>query len=596
MVLNMLAAAPTVATGGYVDGLKVIPVVVVLLIWLRLLTWVDKDTLAQNMARDQINSGLMAGVGRGRGPVFFLLPNFFLAFGVLVAAAAVEAGVYLQVRKQKVGSNADIGRDFNAWVRSFGGKPKEVEEISGAIQLVGPDGKLLPAPKKETPEAEAYDGIQRLLTDPLNNNADVIELGPTENGTVVKYAVDGVNYDGASISKNLAADALVYLKAAAGLDVGEVRKPQKGTIKLNMASKRKDYRLETRGSTAGESARFTANVKDRHTFTPKTLGMTEEQTETITMVNELGGGITILSAPKGLGLTSLSYGLMRGHDSFLQFLQTVERDAEQDLEGITQNKLERGATAEEEAKMVAWIVSQQPNVLLVSKPESKESIATLVEAAADGRRVYVSLIANSAFDALQVWLKLVGDDELAMRQLQLIVNGRPLRKLCGACKQAYTPDPETLRKLNMDPARVTELFQARKEPPRDPKGNPIKCEFCNDLRYKGRTGIYELLLVDEAVKQVATTAMTPDQKASLLKTAFRKQRGKYLQESGLVLVERGDTSVQEVLRVLKPPTADGGIAPGSGGGATPNPTGGGTPRAPSRRRSPSPVTSEGNTD
>ena len=149
-----------------------------------------------------------------------------------------------------------------------------------------------------------------------------------------------------------------------------------------------------------------------------------------------------------------------------------------------------------------------------------------------------------------------------------MINGRPLRKLCSACKQAYAPDKETLRKLNMDPARVTELFQARKEPPRDPKGNPIKCEFCNDLRYKGRTGIYELLLVDEPVMQVATTTMTPDQNASLMKTAFRKQRGKYLQESGLGLVEKGETSVQEVLRVLKPADEGGGSAPPRPGGSS----------------------------
>ncbi len=581
-MLHMLAAAVPVPTGDYVNGYKVIPVVLVLLVWLRLLTWVDKDTLAHHMARDQINTGLLAGVVVAFA-LFLLLPNFWIAFPVLLAIAGVEAGVYLQVRKQKVGSNSDLGVEFNNWIRSFGGKPKVVEEISGAVQLVGGNGQLLPAPKKETPEAEAYDGMQRMLTDPLTNNADVILIGPAESGAAVKYAVDGVNYNGASVPKNVAADALVYLKAAAGLDVGEVRKPQKGTIKLNINGKRKEMRLETRGSTAGESAQFTGNLKGRHDFTPATLGMTEDQVDTVKMVNELGGGITLVTAPRGLGLTSTSYGLLKMHDAFLQFIQTVERDAEQDIEGITQNALEKGATAEEEAKMVAWIMSQQPHVILVAKPESKESLATLIAAAGEGRRVYISFPANSAFEALTTWQKMVGDDKLAVSQLQLIINGRPLRKLCTACKQAYTPDPETLRKLNMDPARVTELFQARKEPPRDPKGNPIRCEFCNDLRYKGRTGIFELLLVDDPVKQVATTEMTPDQKASLMKTAFRKQRGKYLQEAGLLLVEKGETSVQEVLRVLKPPEAGASSSP-----PPPPPPGGGTAARPSSRRRPPP--------
>ena len=573
MGFHMLAAA--VPTGDYVNGYKVIPVVVVLVVWLRLLTWVDKDTLANNMPRDRINSGLMGGVIVAFA-AFLFLPDFLIAFPTLLAVAGVEALVYLQYRKQKMGLG-DLRGEFKNWVASMRGKPREVEEISGAVQLVGTNGQLLPAPKKDTPEAASYEVIQKLLTDPLTNNADEVLVGPAEGGSAVKYTVDGVTYDGASVAKGSAAEALVYLKASAGLDVAEVRKPQKGSIKLNINGKRKEMRLETRGSTAGESARFLADAKGRHSFTPEKLGMLPDQIDTIKMVNELGGGITILSAPKGQGLTSLSYGMLKAHDSFLQFIQTVERDAEQDLEGITQNKLERGATAEEELKMVNWILSQQPNVLLVSRPESPETARALIDAATGDRRIYVSLNANSAFDAMTAWQKLVGDDKLAVKRLQMVINGRPLRKLCDACKQAYTPDPETLRKLNMDPARVTELFQARKEPPRDPKGNPIRCEFCNDLRYKGRSGIYELLLVDEPVMQVATTAMTAEQKLSLMKTAFRKQRGKYLQESGLALVERGDTSVQEVLRVLKPPEPSSG---GSGGK-------GGPPRGSSRRQPPS---------
>jgi type IV pilus assembly protein PilB len=134
-----------------------------------------------------------------------------------------------------------------------------------------------------------------------------------------------------------------------------------------------------------------------------------------------------------------------------------------------------------------------------------------------------------------------------MSQLKMVISGRTLRKHCVACKQSYAPDPETLRKLNMDPNKVTQLFQARKEPIRDPKGNPMRCEFCNDLRYKGRIGIYEVMLIDDEIKQVLLAGGT----AAQLKTAFRKQRGRYLQEMGLHLVEEGETSVQEVLRVLK---------------------------------------------
>jgi type II secretory ATPase GspE/PulE/Tfp pilus assembly ATPase PilB-like protein len=101
----------------------------------------------------------------------------------------------------------------------------------------------------------------------------------------------------------------------------------------------------------------------------------------------------------------------------------------------------------------------------------------------------------------------------------------------------------------MDPNRVTQLFQARTQPLRDPKGNPMTCDFCVDLRFKGRFGVYEVFNIDDEVRSAVVAGGTLNQ----LKTIFRKLRGRYLQEMALAQVEAGETSVQEVLRVLKGP-------------------------------------------
>ncbi len=390
-----------------------------------------------------------------------------------------------------------------------------------------------------------------MLGTPLENNAQIIEISPAESGSIVKYSVDGVGYSGAAVSKASAAAAIAYLKEVAELDMNEVRKPQTGTLKLNINRRRRELQVTTKGSTAGEFVRMLTDPKKRHSFTIESLGMLPSQVETIRNLIQQGSGITLLSAPKGQGLTALSYAMLRAHDAFLQHLITIERDQEQDLEGVTQNKLPANVTPAEEAKQVAWVVSQQPDIILMSKPESPESARELIGGAKEGRQIYVAMVAGSATETLAAWRKLVGDDKLAMAYLRLIISGRTLRKLCTACKQGYTPDPETLRKLNIDPSKVEQLYQAPKEPPTDPKGNPIHCEFCNDLRYKGRTGIYEMLIVDDELRQVVLAGGTPAQ----LKTAFRKQRGQYLQELGLDLVETGETSVQEVLRVLRSDSA-----------------------------------------
>jgi general secretion pathway protein E len=545
-----------VTTGGYVSGIKVIPVIIILLIWTKLLTWIDKDTISARLPRIPMNMGMHGGLIVAF-ILFLFLPTFLIGLLVLLGVLIIEVGVYLMVRKQSVGLD-DLGDQFKAWLRGLQGKEKEVKEIEGAVQLVGQGGSLLPAPEADTPEAESYNGMQRMLTDPLENNAEIIEVSPSEAGLTVKYLVDGVVYTGASVSKQLGAAAVSYLKAAAGLDMSEVRKPQTGTLKLNINKRRRELALTTKGSTAGEFARLVSEPKKRHSFTLETLGMPQDQVDLIrNEIKEGGGGIVVMAAPKGGGLTALSYAMLRAHDAFLEHIMTLEKDQEQDLEGITQHKLTSGSTAVEETKQASWLVSQQPDVLLVSKPESPQTVQEMVKAAKDGRRVYVSLVAGNTAEAVSAWRKVCGgDDKLAMSALKMVIAGRTLRKLCEACKQGYTPDPETLRKLNMDPHKVTQLFQARKEPIRDPKGNPVRCEFWNDLRYKGRTGIYEILMVDDEVKQVLLAGGTPAQ----LKTAFRKQRGRYLQEMGLLLVEQGETSVQEVLRVLK---ADGGGGGGS---------------------------------
>jgi general secretion pathway protein E len=229
------------------------------------------------------------------------------------------------------------------------------------------------------------------------------------------------------------------------------------------------------------------------------------------------------------------------------------------LEGITQNKLAANASPAEEAKSTSWVISQEPDAIMISKIEDRRSATDLIKYAKGGKAVYVGMQAGSTFEALDAWRKLVGDDRLATDQLRLIIAGRVLRKLCNACKVGYAPDPGTLRKLNMNPDKVSTLFQARTQPLRDQKGNPIPCEFCNDLRFKGRTGVFETFLVDDEVREVIAAGGSANQ----LKAVFRKQRAKLLQEEALGLVEKGDTSVQEVLRVLKggesPPPEPAGV-------------------------------------
>ncbi len=274
--------------------------------------------------------------------------------------------------------------------------------------------------------------------------------------------------------------------------------------------------------------------------------------------------------------------MLRSHDAFLYHVHTIERLPEFDLEGVTQNALAANAPPAEEAKQVSWVVSQEPDVLLVSSIEDPQSATDLAKFAAGERRAYVGLRAGSSLDALRQWRKLVNNDALAMKNLKAIIVGRLVRRLCAACKIGYTPDPNTLKKLNMNPDVVGKLYQARKEPMRDAKGNAVPCNFCNDLAFNGRFGIFEVMVIDDDIRNVIAQGGSDSQ----IKQAQRGKRTRSLQEMALAQVQAGETSVEEVLRVLKPDAE--AAKPRSGGSPPPAAPGGGKPPAAPRGPAPAP--------
>jgi type II secretory ATPase GspE/PulE/Tfp pilus assembly ATPase PilB-like protein len=537
-----------VQVGGYVSALKAIPVLLVLLLWTRLLTWVDKDSPAAHLPRESLNIGFLGGLVVGFG-LFFFLPTFLIAFAALVFVMVAEIGAYLIIRNQKVGLG-DLKKQFNDWLKSFKSGPKKGKELPNQVQIYAKGGALVPPPESEAHERPAYDAIQNAMMEPLRKKAEQVDLAPGANGSALKYMVDGVFYQGQVLERGLASMAVQYLKGAAGLDTEDKRKPQRGTLKLGMEGKKTEFRIDTAGSTAGEYMRLLAEPKTRHNFNLDTIGFTEAQKATIRELIQDRTGVVILSTPKGQGLTSLMYAVMRGHDAFLEHIHTVERSPDDDLEGITQNKLPSNASPADEYKQTDWVISQEPDIILIPRIDDSRTATSLIRFSGDSnhnRRVYVGMQANSTFEALAAWRKLVGDDKVAVQNLRLVVNGRVLRKLCNACKVGYSPDPNTLKKLGMSPEKATTLFQARTQPLRDQKGNPVPCGFCNDLRFKGRTGIFEFFLIDDEAREAIAAGASPNQ----LRASFRKTRGRFLQEEGLAMVEKGDTSVQEVLRVLK---------------------------------------------
>lgn len=561
MGVNQVLAATQVAGsqisgGGYVSIVKLIPALLILLVWARLMTWADKDAPVAHLPRMGINIAMLCGMVLAFA-LFFLLPYYFIALPAVLVIFGAELGTYLILRHQKVGLS-DLKDQFNAWIKGMGGKKKEAVAPPGQVLLMTKGGQAMPIPKADDGDRPGYDAAQIMLTDPLRKGADQIDVDSRgEAGTTVRYWVDGVSYTGQALDRAAGAAGILYMKAIAGLDIEDRRKPQSGAMRITIEGQKHDLNVQTAGSTAGESMRLSLDPKKQHDFQLNQLGFSEKQLATVKESIQEKTGIVLLSAPKGMGLTSLMYGILRGHDAFLEHIQTVEREAPQDLDGITQTKLGTNASAAEEFKAADWVISQEPDVILINKVEDNRTAAELIKfAKTNNKRVYIGFRAGSTFEALDQWRKLVGDDGQAVEVLRMVINGRVLRTLCNACKVEFSPDPAMLRKLGMNPEKVTKLFQARTQPLRDPKGNPVPCTFCNDLHFKGRTGVFEIMTIDDEMREAIAAGRPVEQ-------VFRKQRGRFLQEEALALVEGGQTSVQEVKRVMKPGAdTEGSPAPG----------------------------------
>lgn len=539
-----LLIAQTVPVGEYVSVWKVLPVLVLLLIWARLLTWIDKDAPTVLLPRDLINTGMILGFIAAFA-LFLILPGFIVAFAVMLLIMVIEIGVYLGWRNSKAGLG-DLQQQFKDWIASFGGKGKEVVAPRGDVLLINKSGNPLQAPEADDEQRPAYDVVQQILTEPLRRFAERVDVAQADGAWAVRYAVDGFPYASLTLDRAQADAAIMYMKAVSGMNMDERRKPQTGNMKVLVDGKKHDLEIQTAGSASGEQMRIFIDPRKQHDRRLEQLGFTDQQVEQIREMIADPSGVVLVSAPKGHGLTSTLYGILRAHDAFLTHIHTLEPDPDIDLEGITQNELSKSANPAEDAKQIAWVISQEPEVIMISRLEDSRGATELANFAAE-KRVYVGLRAGSTQDALAMWRKLVGDDRKAMKNLKYIISGRVMRKLCAACKVGYTPDPTTLRKLGMNPEKVGKLYQARTTPLLDQKGNPIPCEFCRELQFKGRTGVFETMLVDDDVRQIIEAGGSSNQ----LKSAFRKQRGKYLQEQALGKVEAGETSVQEVLRVMK---------------------------------------------
>ncbi|MGC9454209.1 MAG: GspE/PulE family protein [Phycisphaerae bacterium] len=512
---------------------------VLLIPWLYVCPWVQKDARSVR-ASQPLWGGLVIGAGAVSVLVWLVAPIFIVGLLVYVVFVLGVLAGYVVHRNTKVPPEAKILTMDH--LRSLSAK-REARgvQVAQKVKLYDRNGRAAPAPEPGSTvmERETYNSVQDMLHDLLWRRASEAELSHSGESTSLQLVIDGVTHSEEGPEPAQVENIIQYLKGIAGMDTEERRRPQKGRITVDLANSPIDMDLTSAGTTGGQRLRFRV-VQEFIQTRLNELGMNEKTLQRLRDLNKSGNGILIVSGRPGSGVTSTLYSLLRDHDAFIHQLITLEREPEVDLENVTQHQYN---DPKEMPRTLASALRRDPDVIMIDEVADSDSASQVVEAAAE-KTFIIGCNAGDSLKALAKWVQTVGDPASAVEDLRCVTSQMLVRKLCPNCKEAYRPDPNLLAKANLSAEHVDYFYR----PPSqftDEKGRPAVCPTCQNVGYFGRTAVFEILEVTEDIRKLIASGAS----LSEIKAACRKNNMLYLQEQALRKVIKGETSVQEVIRV-----------------------------------------------
>ena len=530
--------------GGYIAIWKIIFLLALFGFWAWVGQWMDKDAPAVGTNRTFWNN-IYLGVGLIILAFWFFLPVPFivelLMFLVIWSTVVI---IYVLHRNAKVPRTQTIlTLDHIKWLLSF--EERKRKKMNPRLVFISVNDNELPIPYKQDQEYTGYIAAEVLLHDMWRRRVSHVIMVPHGEQYQLRYVIDGITTVEGDRPREEAMGSIVYLKAVAGLDVEDHRRPQEGSFfTIRTGQKDTGWRISTSGSTRGEQLSL-ERIEETKSFTIDVVGLHPDQLEMVQKVIEQPSGITLVTGPKGNGSTTTLYGLIRYHDAFIQNIHTLENECLMEVDNISQHEMEKGPKAHSSAQQLRSVFHVDPDVLMVSFCDGKDMAQLITKAARTEKKVYVGMSADNAFQALGDWMKMVGDSKKVADTLLAVTNQRLIRVLCHECRQAYAPDVTMLKKLNLPSDKIRKFYRPPAEIEYDKHGNPILCPSCQGTGYFGRTAVFETFMISDALRKL----IAEDAPVNVLRTQCRKERMLFLQEQVLRKVIDGTTSIQEVLRV-----------------------------------------------
>lgn len=549
---SLLALTPEF--GAYTSPAKIGVVVVLLVLWSLTAQWVDRDTDVVKTQREQWNlivlaGGLVGFVWLFFGPWYGSL--FAVGAGGFVAIAGGAIFAYVLHRNNRTTPANRVLTVAHAKRLLGGGGAKKVAGPAKGIRVTLNDheGNYI-EPPDDPDDAKGFAVAQDFLYDLLWRRAEDMDMVAGKEKYRVVFRIDGVATEEKEGVPTASGEVLVrYLKKIAGLNAEEIRRPQHGRVEAGLLSAEGSpgtVEVHTSGTTAGERLRLkiqTGPVLLRL----HELGMHEHRQKRLAAMLGKSQGMVLITAPTGHGLTTTEYAVVRSHDAYINNIHAIEKSSLVELDNITQQVYEGANTDVNYARMLQTVLRREPDIVMVGECEDKDTARIAMQAAATDRKIYMGMVAKDSFDALERLLGWVGDNALCAKGLLGVTGQRLVRVLCTDCREAYEPDAPTLKKLNLPTDKIEHFYRPPSEPKLNRRGKVVVCNTCQGTGYVGRVGVIELLVVDDAVRELIRAGAPIER----IKSQCRKNKMYYLQEEGLLKVIDGTTSMNEILRSMR---------------------------------------------
>ncbi len=378
--------------------------------------------------------------------------------------------------------------------------------------------------------------VHLIITEAVQLRASDIHIEPFEDRIRVRYRIDGVLVERDSIPRRLHGAVLSRIKILARMDIAERRRPQDGRIKLTAADKELDLRVSVLPTNHGQAVVMRILDKENIRVGLRQLGMAEDTLQTFRQLIRRPNGIILVTGPTGSGKTTTLYAALNELNRPDRKIITAEDPVEYYLPGINQVEVKHDIGLDF-ARIIRAMLRQAPNIILVGEMRDTETAEMGIQASLTGHLVFSTLHTNDAPSAITRMVDMGVPSYLVASSVIAVLAQRLVRVVCSKCKQPFTPSETALQLAGISPE------QAREATFYKGKG----CSHCQKTGYRGRLGIFELMLLTPRIREMAyRNAPTQEVRNTAIQEGMRT-----MFEDGVMKAMQGITTLEEVFRVAK---------------------------------------------